>query len=184
MSSRAVLVAAALCVVLLATGAAGAATSGDEPINVTTTNETAVIEVEPCEGIGCWFLSEPYDLYINGEHEQSLDYGDEYRVRDSDYTDDTAGVAVSNTGLVTDDKGWGYQINRTYPAEQASDEKGDERRDNRSSVADGAANDESPPKGNVEHEKVDGFGDCMAEDRLKFLDPRVDEGKYCYDEAF
>lgn len=185
MPSRALLVTALLCLVPLA-ACIGAASNGDGEVTVNKTGETAIIEVAPCDSVFCRFAGEPYDLYVAGDHERSLGHGDEYRIRDSAYTNGTAGVAVSNTNVVTEDEGWGYLIERNYPEEQASDGEGKNRRDNRSNTSDASADDGSPPEAVLEYRSVDEFGDCMAKDRLKFLDPRVDEDEeeYCYDGAF
>lgn len=185
MPSRGLLVTALLCVVLLAAGI-GAASNGDGEVTINKTGETAIVEVAPCDSVFCRFAGEPYDLYVNGEYERSLGHGDEYRVRDSDYTDGKAGVAVSDTNLVKDDEGWGYLIERTYPEEQASDGEGEDRRDNQSSARNVSTDDGSPPEVIVDPSEVDEFGDCMAKDRLRFFDPRLDEDEeeYCFDDAF
>lgn len=187
MPSRAVLVTVALCFILLAAGI-GAASSGDGEVTVNETNDSIYIETDPCEGNLCWLLSESYDLYINGDHETSLEQGEKRLVDESMYEDDTVEIAVTKKQLYGD-SGWAFLVERNYPEEESEsdsggDRSGDEQGEDRASNGNESTASRSPPDVIYNITEDEQFDDCISEPNWRLVTDELTEEEYCFEKTF
>lgn len=179
MSSRGLLFAAIFGFILLTAGISAAA-SDDGQVTVTETNETVLIEVEPCDGYLCHLSNEPFDLYINGEEENSLDYDDQYRVRESKFTNGSVEIAIANPGFFGD-SGWAFEAERHSPNDRSTDESNKAGNSNQSKRGNSSKEHGSPPEVVVDSTSLSEFGECMEARNWRHA---FSEAEYCYGVQF
>lgn len=187
MPERALLTTALLCIVLLAAAGIGAAATEDE-VQINETNDSVYIETTPCEGHLCWISNEPYDLYINGDLEGSLEHSETRLVDESMYGNDSVEIAVTKKQLYGD-TGWAYNIERNHPEEKASNEEqsnnsGGGQGDDQGNRGNESAKSGSVPEVVYNTTYYDRFDDCISNANWRLLTADPTEEEYCYEKAF
>lgn len=187
MHKRALLTTALLCIGLLAAAGLGAAATQDE-VQINETNDSIYIETAPCEGHFCWLSTESYDLYINGDHEESLAHGETLLIDETMYENDTVEVAVAKKQFYGD-TGWAYHVERNYPEEQASnEERGNSSRNgqgnDRGNRGNESAKSDSPPEVVYNTTYDDRFDDCISKANLRLVTADPTEEEYCFEKTF
>ena len=187
MPDRILLMAVLACFVLLVGGANLASATGDQ-VTFNETDNTVIVEVNSCDGT-CFLESyTAFNLYIDGEVAESLEYGEQYRLEDSDYTNDTVEIAVTEARFWHEWDGWGYKANRSYPKEQSSAntkngaDKGNTP--NRSNESAGDNTEDAPPEVVIEGDTIMEFSDCFDARHLHLIGKGVTKFEYCYSNSF
>lgn len=179
MSIRSLLFAAVFGSILLTAGI-GAAASDDGQVTVSETNETVLIGVEPCDGYLCELSNEPFDLYINGEEEISLGYNDQYRARESQFTNGSVEIAVAKPGFFGD-FGWAFEVERHSPNDRSTGESNNAGNSNQSNHGNSSKEYGSPPEVVVDSTPLSEFGECMGASNWSHA---FSEAEYCYGVQF
>lgn len=184
MSFRSFLIVILLSIAIVAVTGAATAADGDQKVTIEkdNENETVIANVSSCEKYLCevWNKTTTFDLYINGEKVESLEYDDQYRVENSSYINGSAQIAVAKTGL-SGDEGWAYNVTQKSPEDQPSNEANNSRKGNQSTGEESA---QEEPSTKVISDELDEFGDCLDEGNLRFLVLDESEVDYCYDKQF